>query len=380
MTIKTRLDLKQDLAPRFGVLDQHFVSVMKNRLNLAERVAAYKILNNDPIVRREIELGRLKTMREQGVALGMDPNFIISLGYPIIGESCKVQIELYQAAAAAGEKSVDPETESELRAFYRKNLLELTGIVAAAYDEHYSDDRYATQDYVRYEWELIEQKLTGDGRGVLLDLGCATGRMTLPLASRFTKAIGIDVSPQMLEIAHARVVDKGLTNVTFKEADLEKSLDLDDASVSFVLMNMGTASDIHDFAGLLREVRRVLAPGGRFLFSFYNKEALVYAWDFLPWPVALAAEINVTLNCLEVQRDHRLYSLYARPYTISEVEDILPTGLSLTEITTFPTVSPLLPHELLRDVPKAQRAVQELDRSLATGNQGAYIVVTGVRT
>lgn len=378
MKIKTRLDLK-DLAPRFYVLDQLFVSLMRNRLDLAARVAAYKILNKDPIVRREIEVVRLEKMREQGVELGMDPNYMISIGYPIIGESCKVQIELYQAAAATGNVATDPETEAELRDFHRINLLALTSVVAEEYDEHYGDACYATQDYLQYEQQLIEQELSCGGGGTLLDLGCATGRMTIPLAKHFVRAIGIDISPHMIDVARRRSQEARVVNTEFIEADIEKRLYLEDNSISFVLMNMGTASDVHDFISVLHEVRRVLKPGGKFLFSFYNKDALVYTWDFLPWPVALAAGINVTLNCLEIQRDHRLYSLYARPYTVEEVGDLMPNGLSGTVITTYPTLSPILPDQLLNKLPKAQKSLQELDRSLAREDRGAYIIVTGVR-
>ncbi len=379
MTIKTGLDLTE-LAPRFRILDQLFVSLMKNRLNLATRVAAYKILHNDRIVRREVEVARLEKMCEQAVELGMDKNFMISLGYPIIGESCKVQIELYQAAAEAVKKFVEPTTDEELHEFYRANLLALTGLVAETYDEKYDSAHYATHDYIGYELENIESEVSSlTDLDTVLDLGCATGRMTLALASRFKKAIGYDLSPHMLQLARKKADEKGVVNVTYEEVDLEGPLPLPDASVSFVVMNMGTASDVRNLEGLMREVRRVLQRGGKFMFSFYNKEALVYAWDFLPWPVGLVAEINTTLHCLEVNIKGTLLSIYARPYTVEEIDGLIPHGMSATEVSTYPTISAILPHDMLHDNPLAKENVAELDKALASSNKGAYIVVTGVR-
>lgn len=379
MTIKTGLDLTE-LAPRFRILDQLFVSLMKNRLNLAARVAAYKILHNDRIVRREVEVARLEKMCEQAVELGMDKNFMISLGYPIIGESCKVQIELYQAAAEAVKKFVEPTTDGELHEFYRANLLALTGLVAETYDEKYDSAHYATHDYIGYELETIEREVSSlTNLDTVLDLGCATGRMTLALASRFKKAIGYDLCPHMLQVARKKADEKAVANVTYEEVDLEGTLPLSDASVSFVVMNMGTASDVRNLEGLMREVRRVLQRGGKFMFSFYNKEALVYAWDFLPWPVGLVAEINTTLHCLEVNIKGTLLSIYARPYSVEEVEEFIPHGMSATEVSTYPTISAILPHDMLHDNPLAKENVAELDKALASSNKGAYIVVTGVR-
>ncbi|MGW5384901.1 class I SAM-dependent methyltransferase [Nocardia sp. NPDC003963] len=37
-----------------------------------------------------------------------------------------------------------------------------------------------------------------DGTGRLLDLGCGTGQLTLPLAAHFAEAVGVDPEPEML--------------------------------------------------------------------------------------------------------------------------------------------------------------------------------------
>ncbi len=90
----------------------------------------------------------------------------------------------------------------------------------------------------------------------ILDVGCGTGA-NLELLSKYGEAEGVDVSPAALAFCRAR----GLENVRQGEAE---KLPYDDGSFDLV-----TALDVvehldDDVAGL-REMRRVLKPGGRAL-------------------------------------------------------------------------------------------------------------------
>lgn len=90
----------------------------------------------------------------------------------------------------------------------------------------------------------------------ILDVGCGTGA-NLQMLGRFGKAEGVDISPEALEFCRAR----GLAKVKQGAAE---ALPFTDASFDLV-----TALDVvehldDDVAGL-RELRRVLRPGGRVL-------------------------------------------------------------------------------------------------------------------
>lgn len=55
--------------------------------------------------------------------------------------------------------------------------------------------------------------------GIALDHGCGVGRLTIPLAAKYSSVVGIDVSPSMLAEARSNAGLFGIANVSFKLAD-----------------------------------------------------------------------------------------------------------------------------------------------------------------
>jgi ubiquinone/menaquinone biosynthesis C-methylase UbiE len=97
----------------------------------------------------------------------------------------------------------------------------------------------------------------------LLDVGCGPGRMTLMLAPLVKEAVGIDLTPQMLDQARAAQATQGITNVRWQQGDA-LPLPFDDGAFSIVI----TQATLHHFAdpaAVLAEMARVCAPGGRIL-------------------------------------------------------------------------------------------------------------------
>lgn len=102
----------------------------------------------------------------------------------------------------------------------------------------------------------------------VLDLGSGAGADVLISARRVGptgKAIGLDMTVEMLKLAHAHAKEAGVTNVEFLQGYLE-NIPLPDASVDVVISNcvINLAADKHL---VLREASRVLRPGGRFAVS-----------------------------------------------------------------------------------------------------------------
>lgn len=95
-----------------------------------------------------------------------------------------------------------------------------------------------------------------DGRPRILDVGCGTGA-NLELLGQYGVAEGVDVSPAALAFCRAR----GLENV--RQGAAEK-LPYEDGSFDLVTA-LDVVEHLDDDVGGLREMRRVLRPGGRAL-------------------------------------------------------------------------------------------------------------------
>ena len=371
------LNLKE-LGVRLAKVDILLMSLLKRRMELASQVATFKIKKGLPFIRLKIENQRLAEVRKWARKHKMNPHFADAILYSVIGESCKQQ--LIQLQKTGRRKLKDPENDDQWYQILKGNLLKLTESWSESYDKDYDAAYFATRSYLEFESHLLEQEISQlSEKTFLLDLGCATGRVTLRFAGKFKWAIGYDISPHMIQRAKAKLHNKKgkFSHVSFKQTDLEKGIPEPDNSVSFIVMNLGTASDVRNIRRVLEEVRRILKPGGRFFFSFYNKDALIYRWDFIPWPTGLAAEINVHKHCLDVHLDNKLVSVYARPYTIKEVEALFRNGITVSKAYTYPTISSILPSDLFENQSAVQKSMTAIDRLLADSSMGAYIVVTG---
>jgi 2-polyprenyl-3-methyl-5-hydroxy-6-metoxy-1,4-benzoquinol methylase len=99
----------------------------------------------------------------------------------------------------------------------------------------------------------------------VLDLGCGEGSYSRALVHRGAQVTGIDGSPRLIAIARQRAAAAGLDidhrclNASALDGIAPGSFHLIVASM--VLMN------VEDYAGAIREARRVLAPGGALCMS-----------------------------------------------------------------------------------------------------------------
>lgn len=102
----------------------------------------------------------------------------------------------------------------------------------------------------------------------ILEIGCGVGRFSRPLASRFKRVIGYDISDEMVSQASERCRD--LDNVEFVVNDGTSLAGQADASVDYCLcagvFQHITHSEV--IVQYVREALRVLVPGGLFLFQF----------------------------------------------------------------------------------------------------------------
>ena len=101
--------------------------------------------------------------------------------------------------------------------------------------------------------------------GWILDAGCGTGRFTRPLARQHSRVVGADISPEML--AELRRLQAQSPQPLLVPTDL-RALPFANTQFSAVLA-VHILHLIADWQDALREIWRVLAPGG---FFFLGKE------------------------------------------------------------------------------------------------------------
>jgi arsenite methyltransferase len=102
----------------------------------------------------------------------------------------------------------------------------------------------------------------------VLDLGSGAGADVLISARRVGptgRAIGLDMTDEMLALANANAAEAGLPNVEFVKGHIE-DIPLPDDSVDVVISNC-VINLSADKSQVIREVARVLRPGGRFAVS-----------------------------------------------------------------------------------------------------------------
>jgi ubiquinone/menaquinone biosynthesis C-methylase UbiE len=158
----------------------------------------------------------------------------------------------------------------------------------------------------------------------VLDLGCGIGNILIALAERTAferPAIGVDVSPTLIELGQREVHKAGLdSRITLQVAPATKLPFGDDRFDVVLTSHVIKHLDDEALARALVEVARVLRPGGRFLIWEFKK-------SLLSAPVFISARTTglpppFTLRPEETLRSALLAAGFARV-------DQVPTGFFL---------------------------------------------------
>lgn len=174
---------------------------------------------------------------------------------------------------------------------------------------------------------------------VVIDLGSGAGNDAF-IARNETgeagKVIGIDFTPAMIEKARANAEARGFHNVEFRQGDIEKmpvTANSADVIVSNCVLNL-----VPDKNGVIKEIYRVLKPGGHFSISDIVLEGE------LPKQIKEAAEMYAGCVAGAIQKDLYLdlisqngfeHITVQKDKAISVPDDILAQYLSNEELQEF---------------------------------------------
>jgi ubiquinone/menaquinone biosynthesis C-methylase UbiE len=126
----------------------------------------------------------------------------------------------------------------------------------------------ALYDRIGAGWEEkygaeLRREVLANARGRVLEIGVGTG-LSFPCYPAVDELVGVDASAAMLQRARKRAAATG-RDVKLVEAPAE-ALPFEDASFDTVVA-IAVLCTVEDPGRALREIRRVLRPGGRFLFN-----------------------------------------------------------------------------------------------------------------
>ena len=133
---------------------------------------------------------------------------------------------------------------------------------AEVYDSVYA---YVTEDIPFY---LDEARSAG---GSVLEFGCGTGRVAIPIAQEGIEIVGLDSSPAMLDLARRKAEKApGARGLRLVEADM-RDCSLDEVFDLVIIPFRGFLSllSVEDQVRTLANVRTHLAPGGKLAFNVF---------------------------------------------------------------------------------------------------------------
>jgi len=232
--------------------------------------------------------------------------------------------------------------------------------IAHRYDSMY-DSRYWDL-YRRVTWEHTRPLLPRE-RSRILDIGGGTGIWALKLARAGHDVVCADISHQMVDQARARVEEAGLAGrVTCLHSDLQDLKEFADREFGAVWAQGDPLSYVEDPGEALKQVARVLRPGGLFVASVDNRFAGI--GHFLE-----RKDIAGLEQFLKTGQDEWLAE---RPDERFPVTFFTPDGLEtllrrrgFEVISTIgKTVLPLRKHEALLEDPQEFRRLLDLETSL----------------
>lgn len=197
--------------------------------------------------------------------------------------------------------------------------------IGARIIERYRNPPAETFYPLEYAYHLL-----GDVRDkTILDYGCGLGDNTVLLASRGARVVGVDISPELIELASRRMRQHDLSeNSEFRIASAHE-LPFESESVDIVF---GMAILHHlDLETSAAEVFRILKKGGRAIFMepVRNSKFVRFVRNLIPYQQPDVSPFERPLTDAELENYARNFSAYrSRAFALPFV--------NLTEIVRLP--------------------------------------------
>jgi SAM-dependent methyltransferase len=204
------------------------------------------------------------------------------------------------------------------------------------------------------EVALVTPHLVG-GKSVL-EVGCGTGLILERLGRAADRAVGVDLSPGMLEKARSRgleVHEASATALPFEDASF-------DVACSFKVL-----AHVEQIETAMAEMARVVRPGGRIVAEFYNTSSLR----------ALVKRLGPS-GAIGSGGDTDESDVFTRFDSIGDIEGYLPPTLTVERVDGIRVITPMA---AFFRVP-GWAGVERLAMKTPLRHLGGFLVVTLARS
>ena len=201
-------------------------------------------------------------------------------------------------------------------------------------------DNVPYEDWSRYVTGLLAEYGITDG--LVLDLGCGTGKMTRLLADAGYDMIGVDYSEEMLEVARERQDEQNRDDILYLMQDMrEFELYGTVRAVISICDSINYILEEDDLRHVFELVNNYLDPKGIFIFDLNtvykyrelrgvntiseNREESSFIWDNYFYEDEMVNEYDLTLFIREKDNLYRKYEElhYQKAYELEQVKRLL---------------------------------------------------------
>lgn len=144
-----------------------------------------------------------------------------------------------------------------------KDIFKGTAWYYARFREGYPDEFF----------DLLRSKFNLSRNDRVLDLGCGTGQITIPLAGSVKEVVAMDPEPEMIAEGKEQAAESGVTNIEWIENGSDDLPDLRDKLGRFKLTTIGTAFHWMDREKTLDELYEMITDDG----------GIAIAWNTSIW-------------------------------------------------------------------------------------------------
>lgn len=210
---------------------------------------------------------------------------------------------------------------------------------AQVYDSFMDNVPY--DEWTEYIKEIFKKYSLPENTGVIADIGCGTGNMTIPLAKAGYEMIGVDLSEEMLAIANEKSEKENL-NILYINQDMRELelLDTVDGIIS-LCDSLNYITEKEELIEVFKRVYKYLEKKGLFVFdlnTIYKFENILsdnsfcqttensaYTWENY---YDSQERINEFYTNFFVENSAGLYERYEefhyeKGYTIDEITEML---------------------------------------------------------